>query len=100
MLSNLSPVASISGYNPVNTGINCQYAASVYGGYPGYTYSWSTDGTIVSGQNTSALTVNFGSDGSHFVSVTVTDAQSETASKALNITSQTSNPVQLTCNVT
>lgn len=99
-LTNLSPVAFISGETPVNTGNNCQYDATVYGGLPGYTYSWSTDGTILSGQNTAQITVRFSSDGSHFVSVTVTDALSETAGKTLNVTSQTSDPPQVTCSVT
>jgi hypothetical protein len=96
-LENQSPQVFISGSNPVNTGINCTYVANGYGGFPGYAFSWSTDGTIVSGQNSASLTVNFSSDGSHFVSVTVTDSQGQQATKNLSVTSQTSSPPELTC---
>jgi hypothetical protein len=81
--------AFVSGESSVNTGANCNYSASAVGGYGGYTYLWSVDGTIVSGQNTSEITANF-TDGTHLVSVLVTDAQSQSTYGNLYVTSQSS----------
>ena len=98
-LENNSLAVFISGDNPVNTGNNCEYSANGYGGYLGYTFSWSTDGTIVSGQHAADLTVSFQNDGSHFVYVTVTDAQSQQATRNFAVTSESSDPPELTCAV-
>lgn len=67
--------ASISGPTSVDTGISCDYSVGAFGGFGGYTYLWSTDGTITDGQGTAAVDVTFGSDGSHSVEVQVTDSQ-------------------------
>jgi PKD domain-containing protein len=95
-----APLApSISGESNVNTGRNCDYTAGAAGGYPPFTYSWSVDGTIVRGQNTEQITANFGSDGSHFVSVAVTDSHSQHATSNLSVNSSTQDPPQVTCPV-
>jgi hypothetical protein len=98
-LENNALQAFISGDQTVNTGNNCTYNANGFGGYPGYTFSWSADGTIVSGQNAASMTVVFNSDGSHLVSVTATDSQGQHYTQGLTVTSQTSDPPQLSCAV-
>lgn len=92
---------SVSGLSNVNTNRNCDYSVGASGGYPPYSgYSWTVDGTIVSGQGTSSVTVNFTSDGNHLVSVDVTDSHSVRTTAALWVTSSTQDPTQLTCGVT
>ena len=94
----LAPI--ISGESNVNTNRSCTFDAGPGGGYPPYTYSWSVDGTIVGGQGTEQITARFGSDGSHLVSVSVTDAHSQNASGNLWVTSSTQSPPELSCPVT
>lgn len=87
---------TLSGYTSVNTGISCHYDVTPYGGFGGYgSYSWSVDGTINSGQGTSAVDVTFNSDGSHLVSVEFQDSQSNTYTASEYVTSQSS--MEFTC---
>jgi PKD domain len=89
--------ANPTGPTSVVTGNNCTYDAGGQGGYPPYTYAWTVDGTIVSGGSSSQATVRFDSDGTHLVSVTVTDSHSQHASGGLYVTSSTPDPLPVTC---
>jgi hypothetical protein len=66
-----------------------QYIAYVNGGAGGYSYNWSTSGTITQ-NNGSAITASFASPGTHWVAVTVTDAVGTTIQRSLYLTSSTS----------
>jgi hypothetical protein len=93
--------ASVFGDTEVNTGISgCYYDVGASGGYPPYTYYWSVDGTTLSGQSASQVQVRFDSDGTHLVSVLVTDSHSQRTYGNLYVTSDTSYPPQVTCHRT
>lgn len=85
--------AWIWGWTDVSSSSSCQlsYSAHATGGAGGYTFSSiTTDGTIVnSGSNT--IVVAFPTPGSHWVHVTVTDADETTASITFTVLSEPSN---------
>jgi hypothetical protein len=89
----------VSGYMigslSVNTGNTCTYSAVASGGWGGpYTYSWTVDGTILSGQGTDQITASF-TDGNHSVAVEETDSQGVVGGINITVFSQTSG--EFTC---
>jgi hypothetical protein len=88
---------AVFGENPVNTGRNCDYSLTIYGGYPPYTIQWSVDGTLNSGQGTMGISMTFDTDGSHLVSALVTDSKGNATYGNLYVTSQTTDPPEITC---
>lgn len=88
---------NVTGDASVNTGPSCQYDSNASAGYPGYTYQWSADGTIVGSSTSSQVTVQFTSDGTHLVSVLVTDSHSHQTSGGMFVTSSTTSPPSITC---
>jgi hypothetical protein len=91
---------AVFGENPVNTGRGCDYSLSIYGGYPPYTIQWSVDGTLTQGQGTMGISMTFDSDGSHLVSALVTDSHGQATYGNLDVTSQTTDPPEVTCQAT
>jgi PKD repeat protein len=90
---------TVSAFGPTSppTGTSCSYDASVAGGYPPYSYSWSTDGTLTSGSNSLPASVTFGAAGSYEVSVTVTDSHGTQASSAVFLDATTVSPQPIIC---
>jgi hypothetical protein len=78
---------SASGPTSVNTGETCNYSAIPNGGYSPNSYSWTVDGTTLSGQNTGSINASF-IDGVHAVTVTATDGQGNTASNTSYVDSE------------
>lgn len=66
-----------------------QYIAFINGGAGGYSYNWSTSGTITQ-NNGSSILATFPTAGSYWVAVTVTDLAGTAISRALFLTSSTS----------
>jgi len=91
--------AGVSGPTSVATGPTCTFNAGASGGYPPYSYSWSADGTITGGATSSSVSVQFTSDGTHLVSVTVTDAQSHQSSAGLYVNSSSPSPPPIQCDL-
>jgi hypothetical protein len=76
---------AISGPISVNTGESCYYSAIPNGGYaPPGNYYWDVDGTILSGQNTGAITAAF-TDGVHAVTLGGTDGQGNSTSRTIYV---------------
>jgi hypothetical protein len=88
---------SVSGPTSVNTGPSCQFDANPSGGYSGYSYQWTADGTIVGSSTSSQVTVQFTADGTHSVSVLVTDSHSQQHGGGTSVTSSTASPPAITC---
>jgi hypothetical protein len=85
----------IDGPTSVNSGMTCTYTAFPSGGWGGpYSFSWSVDGTILSGQGTNQITASF-TDGNHQVSVQETDSQGVVGGINITVSSQTSS--EFTC---
>jgi hypothetical protein len=86
-LSGMSVV--VNGYSPVHAGSTCVYYTDVTGGTAPYTYSWSASGGTFSDLGDGAIEATRSTVGILNLSVTVTDANNDTASgfKTVNFTS-------------
>jgi hypothetical protein len=93
-----APLA-VGAFGPTSppTGTACSYDVSTSGGYPPYSYSWTTDGTLNSGSNSVPASITFGSDGNYEVSVTVTDSHGTQATNAIFVNAATVSPQPITC---
>ncbi len=84
-VTNTSVSVSITGSSSASTGKLSSYSALVYGGSAPYTYSWQfSDATSSTGQQVEHV---FSTNGSHNMTVVVTDATGKTASasKAISV---------------
>ena len=94
---NSDPSVSISSsQNPTDVGKSVTFTSSVSGGTPGYTYSWSIDG---SSYTSSSVTVSFPSSGTYLVQLSVTDAAGYTQTASLSETVNSAPTVTATSNV-
>jgi len=84
---NVSLSVIAAGLTSVNTGESCTYSAIPNGGYAPNSYTWTVDGTILSGQNTGVINASF-SDGIHAVTVHATDGKGFTASNTIDVDSE------------
>ncbi|MEM3454484.1 MAG: PKD domain-containing protein [Thermoproteota archaeon] len=80
--SSLSVV--ISGPSFVCKNTDATYTASVSGGTPPYTYSWSGGGNPPTGTN-SSFTTRWSNDGTYVISLNVTDSTGKTGSASINV---------------
>jgi hypothetical protein len=72
----------------IESGESITLTASGFGGSAPYTYAWSVDGAVITGQTNTTLTVN-GADyttGAHNFTVMVTDAAGDRVQKSVTVT--------------
>ncbi|MDS0257759.1 PKD domain-containing protein [Thermoplasmatales archaeon AK] len=94
---NSDPSVSISSsQNPTDSGRTVEFSSSVSGGTPGYSYSWSVDGSTFT---TPDINVSFSSSGSYVVQLTVTDAAGYSVSQSLAETVNSDPTVSASSNV-
>ncbi|HET6233045.1 MAG TPA: hypothetical protein VFE05_23410 [Longimicrobiaceae bacterium] len=84
-----SSSVSLNGPSPVHAGSTCVYYANVSGGTAPYSYSWSASGGTFSDLGDGVIEATRSTVGILNLSVTVTDANNDTASgfKTVNFTS-------------
>ena len=81
----LAQPGSITGNIAVITGQTTTYSINPVTGATGYTWSVSGSGTIISGQNTNSITVNWQTPGNYILSVNGTNQCSTGIQQKINI---------------
>ena len=80
-----SQPGAITGSTIVNAGQNLNYSINPVNGATGYNWSLSGGGTIISGQNTTSVTVNWLTTGNYTLSVNAINACGVSSAQTLNI---------------
>ena len=94
---NSDPTVSISSsQNPTDVGNTIEFKSSVSGGTPGYSYSWSADGSSYTTQD---INVSFSSSGTYSIDLTVKDAAGYSVSTSYSETVNSDPTVTASSNV-
>ena len=94
---NSDPTVSISSsQNPTDVGNTIEFQSSVSGGTPGYSYSWSADGSSYTTQD---INVSFSSSGTYSIDLTVKDAAGYSVSSSYSETVNSDPTVTASSNV-